>query len=433
VNRRALVYLLLTGLTANAGAVGSGGYTNQAVSAKALGMGNVFAAVADDLSTIYFNPAGLTSQTSFSVSLAAFPTIPSTKYTLDDESTDKTKHLLALVPYLYAASPVTDRLTIGFGVNSPFGLETHWGEEGPLRYQATDSELVYIGFNPTVAYRLSDRVSVGAGVVYARVSARMDSRLNETALNSYLNTLPTVSPDGKKSLQGDGGGWGWNAGLLCDLGDGQSVGLSYRSAIRADIKGETRLSDLSDTTAFVFGGDSYTTTTETDLDFPASVIVGYAYRQGPWTWAVDGEWTGYSVVKNTPLTFSESDPTRSAILNDGNPIMQSWTNTWNFGAGVDRKLTPSVSARAGFSYFPAVVPETTWEPSTPDAAIYAYTVGSGWTRGDCTLDLAYVYFDYVKRHVHNGVGASSGATVNGAYKTVAHVISVSMSWRLGGK
>ena len=92
---------------------------------------------------------------------------------------------MPLVPNLYTSIPTQKKLTLGFGVFSPFGLGTHWSETGPLRYVTTNSELKLVGFNPTLAFPVNDQVSVGAGIVYARVDANLQSSLNLSALNSF--------------------------------------------------------------------------------------------------------------------------------------------------------------------------------------------------------------------------------------------------------
>lgn len=430
--RRLLVSVSFIFLAASSWAVGSGGYTNQVVGTKALSMGNAFTAVADDASAVFFNPAGLSRQDGYSVAVGAAPVVSDTHYTTDSGTGDDMESATPVVPYLYGVSPVGDKWRVGLGVNAPFGLETHWRDDGPLRYVATDSRLQFLGINPVVSYKVRERLSVGGGVVYARVSAKLDSRLNETALNSFLNGAPTLSADGGKSLKGDGGGWGFNLGVLYEPVIGHTFGLSYRSGIKASISGQTRLSGLSNASAFVFGGDSYSTDTKTHLKFPSSLLVGYAYKPGPWTFAVDGEWVGYSVANRTHLTFSETDATRLAILNQGNPTERNWKDSWNLGAGVDRSLGEAFHARAGFFYYPRVIPETTWDPGNPESSRIGYTLGGGWSRGALTVDLAYNFIQFNEKTIHNTVGSSSLATVDGSYKTSASIFMVGLTWKVAG-
>jgi len=107
--------------------VGSAGFTNQIVGAKAFGMGNAFVALADDPSAVFFNPAGLTQLNKPSVSLGLAPILPETDYDDGKGTTLSAKPIAPVVPYFYATLPLWEgRGAAGFGFNTPFGLETRW-------------------------------------------------------------------------------------------------------------------------------------------------------------------------------------------------------------------------------------------------------------------------------------------------------------------
>jgi long-chain fatty acid transport protein len=188
---------------------------------------------------------------------------------------------------------------------------------------------------------------------------------------------------------------------------------------------------MSDAAAFVFGGSDYSVDTETEIRFPAVLTLGYAYKPGPWTVAVDGEWVGYSTVDETSLNFKgETDPNRLAILNTGNPIRRDWKETWNLGLGANYKFNETWQGRLGYMYYPAVIPEHTWDPSIPDADCNAYTSGIGYSINSIVFDFAYAHFSYGNRSIHNQVGINESATtVNGEYKTSADVVSLGITYR----
>jgi long-chain fatty acid transport protein len=199
------------------------------------------------------------------------------------------------------------------------------------------------------------------------------------------------------------------------------------------VKGKTELSDLSDAAAGVFGGSKYSADTETDLNLPQSLILGYAFRPGPWSFEADAEWVDYSSIGETFLDFKgESDATRLGILNTGNPIKRDWHSTWNFGFGTNYKFNDIWQARGGYYFYPEAVPEHTWDPSVPDSATNGFTFGGSFSVASLTIDLAYNFIYFQKRTIHNNVGADSASTVNGEYKTKVHVVSMNLTYRFGG-
>jgi len=417
--------------------VGSGGFTDQIVGSKALGMGNAFVATADDPSAVFFNPAGLTQQKSPAISLGFAPHIFSSEYKQDNGAISNMEKHIPIVPNFYGTFPLREgKWAFAVGVNFPFGLKTQWPDTGPLRYVATESFLQVMQINPTIAYRVNDQLSIGMGAVHARVSANLKARMNLSALNTQLSGgVPTLSPDGNKELDGSSSGWGYNVGLLYQPFAKHSLGASYRSQIQNRIKGKTHLSNLSGVAASapVFGGDKYSVDTETDLNLPQSLILGYAFKHGNWTMETDAEWVDYSSIQQNKFDFKgEDNATRLAVLNSGNPVPRQWHSSWNFGAGANYKFNDTWQARGGYFYFSESVPEKTWDPSIPESPRSGFSFGGGWTFSSVTLDLTYLFLPFQKRTIHNTVGVASEATVNGEYSTTFHILSANITYRFGG-
>ncbi len=412
-------------------AVGSGGFTDQIVGSKALGMGNSFVATADDPSAVFYNPAGLTQQKSPAVSIGFAPHIISSEYKQDNGATSNMESNIPIVPNFYGTLPIMDgKVAFALGVHFPFGLKTQWSDTGPLRYVATESNLQVMQLNPTIAYRICDQLSIGVGAVHSRIKADLRSRVNESALNTTLSGVATASPDGNRQLNGTSNGWGYNVGLMYEPIKNHTFGMNYRSQIQTRIKGKTDLTNLSGATALVFGGDKYTVDTETDLNLPQSLLLGYSFKHKGWTLETDAEWVDYSSIGQNAFVFNgESNATRLAVLNTGNPVPRQWHSSWNFGAGANYKFNDMWQARGGYFYFPEAIPEHTWDPGIPESARSGFTFGGGWTYSSVTLDLTYLLNTFQKRTIHNSVGATSGASVNGEYKTVVHIFSVNITYK----
>jgi long-chain fatty acid transport protein len=150
----------------------------------AAAIGNAFAgsaAFAEDLGTIYYNPAGLSRMSGRQFMLAGTALRPSVQFA--NQGTLAPAGTAAIggnggdaggwnaVPAVFYAADLAPRLRLGIGLHSPFGLKTDYEEGWVGRYQALKSELKTININPALAYAVNEQFSVGIGVSaqYAKV------------------------------------------------------------------------------------------------------------------------------------------------------------------------------------------------------------------------------------------------------------------------
>ena len=178
----------MVGLTLLAGGAQAAGFA--LIEQNASGLGNAYAgqaAVAGDASTIFFNPAGLTELEGRQAVLAGHYIQPSAQFA--GASTPATvangddAGKPAFVPNAYYAMDVGPGLKFGVGLNAPFGLATEYDFPWAGMTQALLSDVKTINLNPSLAWRVNDRFSVGMGVNWQRIEAE---------LSSYNPMLPAV-------------------------------------------------------------------------------------------------------------------------------------------------------------------------------------------------------------------------------------------------
>src|SRR5258706_1811511 len=152
---------------------------------SASGMGNAFAgaaATAEDASTIFYNPAGMSQLSGSQFAVAGHAIDLSLKFSNNGTSRAAGGGAIPLgpvsgdnggqaggtsfVPNLYVTHPINEQWTIGLGVNAPFGLKTEYDSTWGGRYQGIKSEITSYNINPAVSYKLTDTVALGAGVNY---------------------------------------------------------------------------------------------------------------------------------------------------------------------------------------------------------------------------------------------------------------------------
>jgi len=258
-----------------------------AVSAQsAYGMGNAYAgnaAVANDASTVLTNPAGifeldnpvvafslpLTSSYSFyrdegSLTNPLFGAEPVA--VAPGRSTSLDQRSLTPTPAFYYARKLSDQWAVGLGLNIPFATSSDYGENWIGRYHAVETAVTAFDINPTVAYRINDKVSVGGGLTVQLANALLTSKLDSgaTCLGiSQAAQLPITtcggiglnpndpSADSDVELDGSGTAVTFNLGVLIKPRDGTKIGVAYRHGTEHSLKGDATFTNNPALGAFV--------------------------------------------------------------------------------------------------------------------------------------------------------------------------------------
>ena len=348
--------------------------------------GNAFAgatAGAEDISYMFFNPAGLTYQEDSEVLGIASYIIPNSR-AKDAEGTTRLGAPIqggsnsgdigedALVPALYAMWAVTPELRLGLGINAPFGLVTDAEDDYVGRYHGTRSELETININPVVAYKVLDWLSIGGG---------LQIQYAETQLKNAIDVTGAGDPDqdGEANLRGDDVDFGFNAGIMIDTWEGARIGLAYRSEIEHHIEGNADL----DFNVFAAG---VSTSATAELTTPDTASLGI-YQEIGNEWAVMGEiaWTDWS----------DFDELRVKL--DGqadNVTVEDWDDSIFVALGVSYKpqAVEGLSLRLGLAYDQTPIPDDTRTPRIPGNDRYWVSIGAGYKPFDwAEVTLSYTH------------------------------------------
>src|SRR3984885_14196446 len=222
---------------------------------SASGLGNAYAgsaAVAEDATTIFFNPAGLSKLCRQQIVAGATGIFPYAKFHNNDSllapalgngplfgGNGGNAGRNALIGHLYYAKPWRCGLSFGLGISAPFGLITHYNSEWVGRYYATYSKLRTLNFNPCLAYRFNNCLSIGVGFSAMYAKADLRNAIDFGSILSAKTGKPIGQPqlgDGKGKVRGDSWGYGGNIGILWDITNCTRVGLHYRSEVKQHIK-----------------------------------------------------------------------------------------------------------------------------------------------------------------------------------------------------
>jgi long-chain fatty acid transport protein len=385
----------------------------------AMGQGNAFVADASDASAIFYNPAGLNQLKRAQVYVGSFLNYPDRNFSGGGEDS-QTNHRLYRSLTTYIAIPVHDRVALGIGFFSPFGLGTVWPPTWAGRYLTTYSDLKTYNLNPTISVKVLDNLSIAGGVdfLWSRVQLK--------------RKIPVVVggvtfPDGESNLTGDGSGTGYNFGVLYEPLSGVKLGAAYRSKISVDFKG-----DLTTTLPSPFPATS-PIAGSAGLTFPASLTVGVAYsRVKPFTFEFDATWTGWSSYSKFKTNLQA--PIRvNGVLTDTVTIPKNWNDSWAFRFGANYEIREGMKVRAGYIYDLTPVPDSGFDPQVPDANRHIFTVGSDLkVLKRFTLGFAYNFILSESRTKNNSIpvnGVPAPLQANGNYTSNVHSLGLSCAFQ----
>ena len=380
-------------------------------SVKATAMGEAFIVQADDPSAIAFNPAGLAQVRGEQVSLQGTVCNAYTERTAPTGEETDMEDTWQTVPAFYATADLgRDDMAVGLGVTLPNGLSSEWSDDSFARYVATYSSLTVADISPAFGLRLGERLMIGAGLDFYWSEARLENMVDLGLMAGAPGAM-----DAESKLTGDGTAWGGNLGAIYQLTPRHSVGLTYRLPYSVEYDGTYTLAAA--------GIRSDVTTT---VDFPAVVVVGYAFRPtGRWKLELNADWTDWQAVDDIRVDFKTPGMTPATQELD-------LRNTVAYKLGAEYRYSDHLDLRLGYIYNENATPEETWRPSLPDTDMNFFMTGFGYRVKQVTIDTALQLVFYEKRTIDNNVDmneARSSSSIDGTYRTFAPGLSVGATYR----
>ena len=416
----------------------------------ASGMGNAFSAQADDPSALHYNPAGMTQLRGVEFMTGALLSGGTTTFTSPTgvTATGDRDGSLAWPPptHLYLTANLKDLgirafgdLTAGIGVTVPFGSVTRWPNDGPFRTATTFNTLPLLDIKPTVAYRLTNDLSIGLGAdIYTFSGLFGEGHVERKSVWPGGGGIPAGA---QVELFGADTAAGLNASLLYTAlrnPDGKplaNIGIVYRSQATLHLNGALLANGakVSDATATFVLPQVFT---------GAIAIWPVRNHEREWKLEVDVDYVGWKSVQNLDVHLA-----------NGGTIPQplNWRSTYAVMVGTEHRWLvleslPSweVALRAGYTTQPTQMPDFGFDPGVPSADVHIVGTGLGlvckeqgkflglFTCGEVGvgvlkpkligLDLSYQAALYEDRTV---VG-NRNPTVDGSYKSVLHTGGISI-------
>jgi len=379
----------------------------QLLEQNASGIGNAYAgsaAVAENASTIYFNPAGMTQLQAREASVGISLVRPTFKFSdrgsstgvLSGTGTGNDAGSWAAIPNGYLSWGLTKDVFVGVGFGAPFGLVTKT-----------------YNINPSVAWRVNDKVSLGAGLNYQRMEAEY-TRL-ATVTSAALSATQATLDAGNNA-------WGWNVGALFTLSPMTKVGVSYRSKIKHELTGSLAVSGPA-------AGASPALTTgsaKADVDLPDTFILSVVQSlNDKWEMLGDISWTGWSSIPKVDIVRTSGALSGATVQT----LDTHFRDTWRYALGANYRYTDAVKLKFGLAYDQTPVPDAQHRlVSLPDNNRTWLSTGAQVKIDKSSmLDLGVAYLYVPESKIDNNQAALGRGYVKGAYDARVWILGAQYS------
>lgn len=434
--------------TLAAGQVAASGFQLREHSVKNLGKSNAGSIVGKDASNAALNPAAMTNLDKNTVQNDITVIDLSAEFSGSGRILGSAHPAAGLtggnggdpgdptvVPNLSVVFPMKGALegmTIGASIGAPFGLKTDYEPGWVGRYRALTSDLKTVDLNLSVAFKATDGVSFGAGLIYERAEATLSKAVDfGTAICASGNPANCFNPvypfkpqqlDGAFEVSGSDTAMGYVIGMQVAPNDKLAIGFSHRSEIKHDLTGTL---DFQNVPALLGadprfqdgdGGARLVTPAVTTLS------VSYGFTDSFRVMA-DYQGTGWSSLKSVDIRRSNGTLVGSEDF--------SWEDTDFFSVGVEYDLSEAFTVRAGVGQDESPTNDATRTPRLPDDDRMLYSVGMSWAMSDhLTIDAAYQRITIEDPVINLGVHPPSDlSTLQGTYSGSANLFGVSMQYR----
>lgn len=380
------------------------------------GLGNAFAgatAGAEDISYAYFNVAGLTRHQGTQMNLGATYIAPeararnivNTGLDKEEPGVDNIVHA-AVAPNMAFSHQLNDKTVLGLGVNVPFGMVTkyddrNWAGSG----HGLTSKVTVVTTTPMVAYKVNDKLSIGAGLPIQYFKAKLSNGVKQYPASMGEQTYT--------KLEGDTVDVGYQVGALYEFNENTRVGINYRSEINHKLKGEIEGPDVT----AALGADLLNQDISARIDTPAMLSVG-AFHKINDKWEVMAEYQ--KVFWNSFDSIDIYGQERGGLFSQ---TPEHWEDTDFYAVGASYNLDDKWKLRFGLAYDDSAVRKDYRTPRIPDSRRVWYSTGASYNYSEnLTFNASYTFIKAEEAEIDlEGVHAE--------YKNQVHILGLSMNYK----
>ncbi|MHB1222373.1 MAG: OmpP1/FadL family transporter [Gammaproteobacteria bacterium] len=413
-----------------------------------------YAASAEDASTAWFNPAGITKFKHQQIVVGAAAIMSSFKYRGDVSFSSTTPFppvnfsgvtaqggAFGIVPDFHYVTPITEKLGFGFGIVAPFGLKTDYGSSTPMRYAATRTSITVVDISPSLAYEINKQFSLGLGFDVQRAMGEFDnvsgSRLPISPTFPYTAALDTTATN-----KANGTGYGYHAGIMYDLSPDTRFGLSYHSQVVHHLTGTSKFVGPIAQTLNAGTNPGYgviaSNRAKVNITLPPYTALSAFHHLAP-KWNLMGsviftQWNTFKALNFQGLAGAVPAPAPFFVRGSSGfnaTIPENYRNTWNVSVGADYAATETFTLRSGIGFDQTPVSNAERNVQLPDNNRYVIALGGHYkATKTVAVDLGWTHLFMPQSRVSPGPLTTGAKTVttSGNVNGGADVFGGQITW-----
>lgn len=427
--KKSAATLVLTGVAAATSTALAAGF--QLTEQSSLGAGRAYAGagiVGDDLSAVHYNPAGMTLLEGTRFQAGGVWIGLNADYSSDISGESENGRLKGqMIPAGYVTHQVNDQVWLGFAMTVPFGMGTEYSKDWEGADRGTNAKIYTFDMNPSIAWKVSDFLSIGGGISVQYAKAELGMGLPHPLLNTTI---------GHGKVEADSWDWGFNLGVMISPTDKLRFGLAYRSSIEHNAEGDTKLSGMStgsDLDTLLEGQNFGMSTT---IETPDTIMLTGTWEatdqlrlSGLVRWANWSKFKELKIKNDLPVMIESAlnQAGQAALFKELN-IENDWQDTWLFSIGADYRINDAFTVRGGVAYETSPIDrQETRMAVIPDTDRVWLSLGASWyPTQDLQFDIGGTYLMGVgDKDLYNSKGQKIGK-----YDSLdAYLLGVQMQYR----
>lgn len=382
------------------------------------------AALAKDPSVLMSNPAGLTQLQGTQVSANAQVILGALRFSRDSDNQfngNEGGNALQYLPgaSLFISHQLDDRAAIGFGMYGNFGLALDYDDDWAGRYFTQEAAIIGVSFQPTLAYKFTDELSVGIGprIMYGYYRTEM-------AIDNNLLGL-RERPDGQLEYKDTDVGTGVNLGVLYQLTPQTRLGLAYTSKIKLEFEDSPDVRNISNPILNAGLRRLDVDSLELDLNVPQTATFSVAHELDErWTLLGSLGWQDWSEFGDVGV---EVDANNGGVSRS---VDRKYKDTWHASLGALYQATPRLRWSLGLGYDSSAVDDEDRTVDNPMGETWRLATGVNYAVDEgLDVHLAYTLVWLGDMDVEQ-TKARSGDTLSGSFDNSAlHIIGGGATWR----
>ncbi len=379
-----IIFAVLMALFAFTGVVHAGGLIAYEVGTADVGLASAgYNVRAQDASTVFTNPAGMTRLEGTQILAAGqldygrtkFSIGPGTSSALGTESGGNAFgsngwFLGGGGFFSYSVSP---KLKIGFAMTGNFGAPLDYDDNWAGRYYVQEATLLGISFLPSIAYKVTDKLSLGASLnaMYGTYKNQVAINIPDALRPGHLVPIHRAETDARLKLEDETWGWGVNLGLLYEFTPGTRLGFTWNSQVNLDFSAQAEFSNLGQLGNTLQNAGLLNPNIEVGIKVPQQLMLSVFHQVNP-QWAVLGSvgWQQWSKFGQVEL----------GIDNTANPKNLTTTldfkDTWHFAAGAQYRVSEPLLLNFGIAYDSGCQGTSNVSPLLPVGSAWRFGVGA---------------------------------------------------------